>query len=707
MKRLMLAGALTGALFVGAACAFADALAPRDGWASVVSGASFSEAAAVEQAIHADAEIIRAQLDTFIAEPDVKVPMVRAAVVADSHAVRVQLAVETTDTTKAKRIRAEADTIRRVLQDSIIRRPVYQRLTGYARKAIENAMAHAARIDSLAATIVVVPPPPPPPDTTVVVDTTPPPDTVTPPPPPPVDTVRPPVDTVTLAARAELPRSVPAFSVPAATRSYVVTSGLQAALDTARGGDEIRLSGTHHNILLPSRPCGSWVTIRSNAADSLLPKPGERVAAKHFPYMPAIVTANSAPALKTVNPTCGWRFVGVDIQATASAGVVGVSLNYGIVWLGDGGWLGGGENQVSLAQVPRDIILDRVSIRGTPTTNSTRCLFLNSGATIVQNSYLGDCHAVGFDAQAILGCNGPGPYLIENNYLAGSTENVMFGGCDPAAPELIPSDITIRRNHIVKPLGWKGAGWSVKNLFELKNARRVLVESNVLENSWQSGQAGMAIVLKSSTETCAACTWEGTKDVTVRWNVIREAHIGLNIQAIDGSSAGTTASHTERVTVHDNLFDRIGTANGVAPLSGWLMLLTHDVKDITIHRNTFISNTDGYGLCGYFAYSGGAARRVEITDNICAGRSYYGLAGDGGNHAAALTAFAGSSWRFVGNVISQVEGQFWGLSPSGNTYLTGVAALGLRADGSSVAYPSVGADVAEIARRTAGVVVAP
>src|SRR4029078_3643420 len=139
-------------------------------------------------------------------------------------------------------------------------------------------------------------------------------------------------------------------------------------------------------------------------------------------------------------------------------------------------------------------------------------------------------------------------------------------------------------------------------------------------------------VIKSSTENCAACTWEGTKDVTVRYNVFRYSHRGLNIQAIDGSSARKAASHTERVTVAHNLFTDIGASNGIAPSDGWLMLLTHDLKDILIPHNTFIGNSPGYGRAGYFTYSGGAAQRIEIVDNAYAGQSYYALASDGGNH---------------------------------------------------------------------------
>ncbi|HXG90746.1 MAG TPA: hypothetical protein VNN73_00055, partial [Blastocatellia bacterium] len=39
-----------------------------------------------------------------------------------------------------------------------------------------------------------------------------------------------------------------------------------------------------------------------------------------------------------------------------------------------------------------------------------------------------------------------------------------------------------------------GTRWSVKNLFELKNARRVLIDANLFENNWVDGQSGFAIL---------------------------------------------------------------------------------------------------------------------------------------------------------------------------------------------------------------------
>jgi hypothetical protein len=94
-----------------------------------------------------------------------------------------------------------------------------------------------------------------------------------------------------------------------------------------------------------------------------------------------------------------------------------------------------------------------------------------------------------------MGSNGPGPYLIANNYLEASGENIMFGGADPYIANLVPSDITIRQNYISKPLSWRGQAWIVKNLLELKNAQRVTIDGNLIENNWAAAQPGVAIVL--------------------------------------------------------------------------------------------------------------------------------------------------------------------------------------------------------------------
>src|SRR5438105_12145069 len=97
----------------------------------------------------------------------------------------------------------------------------------------------------------------------------------------------------------------------------------------------------------------------------------------------------------------------------------------------------------------------------------------------------------------------------------------MFGGSDPKIANLVPSDIVISHNSFYKPPSWKGT-WLVKNLFELKNAQRVLVEGNIFDGSWVHGQTGYAILYKSVNQD-GTCPWCVTQDVTTRYNIIRNA----------------------------------------------------------------------------------------------------------------------------------------------------------------------------------------
>ena len=59
------------------------------------------------------------------------------------------------------------------------------------------------------------------------------------------------------------------------------------------------------------------------------------------------------------------------------------------------------------------------------------------------NCHISDIKAVGQDSQALGGFNGPGNYLIENNYLEAAAENFLLGGADPPIPGLITSNVVV------------------------------------------------------------------------------------------------------------------------------------------------------------------------------------------------------------------------------------------------------------------------
>jgi hypothetical protein len=178
-----------------------------------------------------------------------------------------------------------------------------------------------------------------------------------------------------------------------------------------------------------------------------------------------------------------------------------------------------------------------------------------------------------------------------NNYLEAAGENIMFGGSDPAITNLVPSDIEIRRNFSTKRLAWQAAKVPVKNAFELKDARRVIVEGNTFEHVWVSGQDGTAILMKSVNQDgkCPACV---TEYVTFRNNIVRGAAHGLSVNAAETGQKGLPlpipANH---IRIENILFEDIGTAQWGS--GGKLLRIMGGVSDLSVTHITSRSNPNG------------------------------------------------------------------------------------------------------------------
>ncbi|HYP26977.1 MAG TPA: hypothetical protein VE262_09680, partial [Blastocatellia bacterium] len=243
------------------------------------------------------------------------------------------------------------------------------------------------------------------------------------------------------------------LAIPSASSAaaLMVRAGedLQAAIDQAKPGDTILLEAGATfvgNFVLPAKPGASadnLITIRSSAADTDLPASGVRAHPAMSHLFPKLVSPNSEAALRTANGANHYRLFALEMTISDD-----VRINFGIVKVGLGS-----ENEISM--LPRGIVLDRCYVHGHRTADVARGVALNGIDSSVLNSYISDCHGIGFDTQAIAGWNGPGPFKIVNNYLEGAGENVIFGGVDPKIPGLVPSDIEFQHNYCSKPLAWK------------------------------------------------------------------------------------------------------------------------------------------------------------------------------------------------------------------------------------------------------------
>ena len=215
-----------------------------------------------------------------------------------------------------------------------------------------------------------------------------------------------------------------------------------------------------------------------------------------------------------------------------------------------------GSSQSTLSGVPHHLVIDRCYLHGNPTYGHRRGLALNSGDATIINSHFSDFKGVSQDTQAIMGWNGPGPFLIENNHLEAAGENILFGGADPNIPQLVPTGINIRRNLITKPIAWKSQSWTVKNLIEFKNAKDVVVEGNIIENNWAAGQQGYSIIFTPRNQSNTA-PWVIVKNITIQNNVIRHVAAVFNILGYDDIS---TSQQTQDITIRNNLIYDVSSA---------------------------------------------------------------------------------------------------------------------------------------------------
>jgi hypothetical protein len=489
-------------------------------------------------------------------------------------------------------------------------------------------------------------------------------------------------------------------SVSAETRTVRRGDDLQTALNSAVAGDVLLLEAGAEfvgNFVLPVKSGNDPIVVRSAVHDGL-PAPGERIQPQHASLLARLRSPNTSPALRTAAGAHHWQLQYLEFGATQNG--------YGdLIQIGDGS-----SAQNTIEKVPHDFVLSHLYVHGDPLVGQKRCVSLNAATVTISDSHISDCKGVGNDTQAICGWNGPGPYLIENNYLEGAGENVMFGGADPAIPDLVPADITFRHNLVSRPMSWRdpiistpqnpsgtampggglapgtyayrvvarravgqgtigrstasaevtatvsqpgaavrvtwqpvagateyrvygrsagrqdafwtvtgteftdtgaagtadavptspGTVWTVKNLFELKAARNMVVENNIFENHWKEAQPGWAIVL--TPRSGGACPWCVVEHVRFEYNLVRNVAAGINLLGYDN---GNPSKQAADIVIRENLFTGLSTALGG---NGWFLQVGDGPRDVIIEHNTIDSN----GSTVLYVYGGTSTDPREV-----------------------------------------------------------------------------------------------
>jgi PKD repeat protein len=519
---------------------------------------------------------------------------------------------------------------------------------------------------------------------------------------------------------------------------------LQGALNRAQPGDIVELEpGAIYvgNFVLPVKDGATEIVVRTRAVAGQ-PARGRRLTPAHAGVLAKLQSPNSLPAVQTAASAHHWTLELLELGANEQG--FGEILRLGL----------GGSGQDRMELVPHHLVIDRCYIHGDPAAGQKRGIGLNSAATTIINSHISDIKGVGFDTQAIGGWNGPGPYVIENNYLEAAGENVMFGGSDPMIANLTPSDITFRGNHLSKPREWReaiipapaasasamgggtlpagtyayrvvarryvgqwmmggsdpstevkatltasgavqvqwtavdgateyrvygrtaggqkeywtvrgtswidagtpgtagavtaaGSRWTVKNLFELKHAQRVLVEGNVFENSWAHAQGGLALVMTPRNPGGVA-PWTVVADVTIRYNLIRHTGGGLSINGYDTNHVSQQAHD---IRVEQNLFYDINDdEDGI----GRFLIIGGGPRQVTFDHNTIV--LDGTVMLVHGKNADGTYDYVEdfqFSNNLTL-HNRWGLVGEGGGGLGtpSILTYFGTPTTVVSNVLA-------------------------------------------------------
>jgi hypothetical protein len=471
------------------------------------------------------------------------------------------------------------------------------------------------------------------------------------------------------------------INVQAATITVPAGGNLQTAIDEAQPGDVIMVeAGAFFRgpIELPAKDGDAEIVIQSSRVADL---PPGRVNLSHSSLMPKIICTEFDQAIRTLPGAHHYTFVGIEVLPDPQAVVNDVIRFFDLVRFG-----GSRHEQQTLESVPHHLKIDRSIIRGLPEVSFQRGLSLNSSDSEVTRSYFAEIHGHGMDSQAIASWNTPGRNKVVDNYLEAGSENILWGGADPFSADFIPTGDQILRNHCFKPLTWRGAGWVVKNLLEIKNGRNLLIDGNVFENNWTDGQTGIPILFTVRNQEGTA-PYSIIENVTFTNNIVKNAEGALNLLGTDNEKP---SARCRGLFIRNNVFDKI--AGHFLTMNGY--------HDVAVERNTHTQSSNTTTLYGE------PSEGFIYRDNVTSERAY-GFWGEGGLIGTAALERWTPGYVFTGNVVAHPplpsDQNWYSPMPDGNEYPPSVE---IGAD-YRTSYVGKGADIDQLNAAQSGTVTTP
>lgn len=334
-----------------------------------------------------------------------------------------------------------------------------------------------------------------------------------------------------------------------------------------------------------------------------------------------------------------------------------------------------GSSQDTTGKVPQWHIVDRCWVPGSLTCESRGCFWFGAQKWAVINSRIEHIWARAStwnDVMCIASWNAVGEFVIENNYLDSSGENVFIGGGGQKIG-VNNSNGVIRRNHVTKDYalyhGMDGGGTvTIKNLLEFKQLLYGVVEDNEFDGSWHehsNSQNGAAGVWKNNPYPSAPAPYDPvTGHLLIRGNRWRRAAIWNVLQGRTQADAPTSL-FTHEVHYMDNVCDQWNEVPYNATPRAVQMVGEQLRGAMYFKHNTYVGQ-GGFGSGNFILFSGIDDNGVEdfaFDDNVthyCG----FGIGGPAVGGTACMDRFC-QQWSVSRNAIIRAGGAVAN-HPSGN-----------------------------------------
>ena len=196
-----------------------------------------------------------------------------------------------------------------------------------------------------------------------------------------------------------------------------------------------------------------------------------------------------------------------------------------------------------------------------------------------------------------------------------------------------------------------GTRWTYKNHLELKNAQRVLIDGNVLQNNWSGFQNGYAILFTPKNQNQTA-PWTVVRDIVFSNNILRRSAMGINISGRDWESPTQQA---RRIRIYNNVFEDISASYGN---KGAFLLIANGPADIVVDHNTIMHES------AVLEVEGPMVPGFVYTNNFSR-HNQYGVKGSKrASGTDSLNAYF-TGWVFRGNVLAGGQAASY---PAGNHF---------------------------------------